>query len=288
MRREQEAPQDPDLEASRREREVIGNEKNVVQAEVLSLADTKKKLLADIETAKTDLQTELERRDAQDGEKLKMLDTLIDNKRAEFKQVIADVESAKVEHDSWIEAGKIAQDFNIARNKERIQLEADVANLVKEKTEVESNLSVGNEQIGILDNQGVSLESEISVLQGKKDSLSKEVVTLTTEVSDLEVSILSLKDTEQEIQKNIAELKISIEGKNTEFVEASTKLVDIKNEISGQEELFAKKDEEMNEKAKNLSLLEQRVDERIDLLKRYKEKFTVDELSRMKINIDKV
>lgn len=187
----------------------------------------------------------------------------------------------------------------------KTELTEDLKKLSREKTAL--TLSIESANKNHQDSKKVK-EQEILDLQKKKDDLELEIPKYETKESNLIKSIdkLSssliearndLKDTEDKKSKAQTSLNdLMGEAESQKKVIDNNKSIIEKHNITISEKQEQEKslissmetrETDINEKSKNLALLEVRVDQKIDLFRQYKEKFTVDELSQMKFDTSK-
>lgn len=138
------------------------------------------------------------------------------------------------------------------------------------------------------------IKVELEVLSKQFDAKKAEFASITTDVEARKVEFADFESKKAELQilnDGIENRKVFLSNLNKQVVEREVDLTNANNAcLKAAEELgktqaqAIKEKEEMDVKARNLQLLEQRVDTKIDLFKQYKDKFSVDELARMKID----
>lgn len=192
------------------------------------------------------------------------------------------------------------------------------------KDQLEKALPNVDEYVSVFEKRKLEMSSELNVIEQKRKVAEKELADIEVKKQDVEKYISLITTQYQEKQEQMKGLDTEIESKNIlignlrtavsdaqqsiaeyegkkneliiikkDIIEAGVELQDIKNqsdqakkELRDTNDEHTKKHEEMNEKIKNLSALERRIDDKVEIFKQYKEKFTVDELARMKINTD--
>ena len=281
-------PLDPESQEAKDALGVVLSDKDNAEKEVLSLAQTKKNLLKNIEDLKVNLEEESKTKKAE-----------LEGEITKLKTTISDLEKNKTQAENSLKTVSDENDKLLSENKSITQTNTT---LKLEKQNLESVVS--------------TLKTEFSGLKTNKDDLSSELIQSTNKLQDLNIQISSALRQKLSIETTIKEKAIALESlinalsvredaksktekehsdivsqiteKSASLTDLNKKLLDIQKEISDLEVKKVSTEAGIAEKMKNLSLLEERVDGKIELMKRYKEKFSTDELAKMKINIDLV
>lgn len=283
MRRPQIILQDQDTEVVRAEKDSIEGHKNTLQAEVLVIAENKKKLEAQFKESKKQLEEEF-------IAKKNELDSgfiLLQKRNQTAKN-----ELEKSENDSMHAMNRTAQ---LIKEKNSLAEEVTLYITKKDSTKKEYLIAEGEK---------ISLKREIALLTPQLEKINGQIsesnLALKKILSDkesqlLEVSILEkktsdLKNELKHIENSLVEnsKKITISGR--EKIDAESKLSIIKNELEIAEKNLEQvranaksQSESIGEKMESLVRLQSYVDDRLQLFKEAKALFSTEQLVRMGI-----
>lgn len=284
----------------RRERQIVANEEDekvatdhsaalasiaAAHTEIAEAGETKKRVLSETEQA---------RKEAADArlDASKAAQELKDIKKRQ-EDALAGFEAFK----SDIEAKKIALTASLP------DVDKALADLEAKKQPIRDEIQrLSNIQ---LDSQSSLAEFNVKV-QRAKDELGKvqidlaadnaEIAVLAPKISQAKIDLAELEEKNRElatitagidtrrgilfsVNKDLMDAENKLIGTNAEIEKARKDLEGVAMEKAAEN---AKADERM----KALSSLEARVDAKIEIFKQYKDKFTVDELAKMKVNPD--
>lgn len=288
MRREKKIDIDPNTEEQRSRDELAAavGEKKLLESQMLSIADTKRKLEAEME------------------ESAARFDAQVKKQAQEFDAIVSG-------------RNRVIADLDVKRDKIKAEIESEGKNLAVAKDEISRAIRTNNElklSNDTMEADKVAGKALLNALYLDRKNVSDQVDHLTHSRKTLENENIKLGDRGMELRADIGRSTTLIDNHNNALqagklaytqlmndIDMLSKALSVKEqEIRDQNNMLSelqkkaadhtlamnKKTEEVNERVRNLSVLDQRIDEKMDILKQYKAKFSVDELAKMKVKID--
>lgn len=288
MRRQSTSSYDPESEGARQERDSIAGDRNRLQEEMLSLAKTKQRLEKEIEEGKVHLENELSHNREKVERELQRLDRdLSDNKKNVAALEI--IKQGLLNENKGLESvGLELKDHNKKQDLLKREIDGKVLNLVNDKVIIEDQIDASKKELEKTNKDKIKLEEVIFSLESRKTDLHNDISGLSVKLDEVNFSLRNNEKNLTNAQEKLKPIIFELTEKNNELQVLNGKLTDIQKQVEDHSASMAKSESEISEKKGNLALLEQRVDEKLELFSRFKEKFTVDELAKMKTHANLV
>jgi chromosome segregation ATPase len=139
-------------------------------------------------------------------------------------------------------------------------------------------------------------QKDSDLIAKQNDEAKNLLLTLNDRVEKKKAELLGLTNAIESAHAKIQEaakanetlstVNKTIQDAEAKHVEARNKIATAESELAAIKEKHSSTVADTDAKIKTLAILEKRVDEKIEIFKQYKEKFSVDELSKIKINTD--
>lgn len=256
---------------------------NAAQNELIELGVTKKRVQSEKDEIEKEISSLTEKKEEIEKE-LQVLEVKRKNNLADhevFQKTIANKETAL--RAGLPDATKIIADLEATKapikneidrlSQEREQVRSEIAELESTHSEKISKIEELMEDIALLNKNKSATELGLEKKLAEVEQLDAKKVECKALISNAETSTEIVTANGKKIQDqeaHLADLRTNIAKEETHLALAKSELV--------------KMADNTNAKIKTLSILETRVDAKIEIFKAYKEKFTVDELASMKIN----
>lgn len=288
MRREKKIDIDPNTEEQRSRDELAAavGEKKLLESQMLSIADTKRKLEAEMEESAA-------RFDAQVKKQAQEFDAIVSGRN----RVIADLDAKrdKIKAEIESEGKNLAVAKNEISRATRTNNELKLSNDTMEADKVAGKVLLNalyldrknvSDQVDHLTHSRKTLENENIKLGDRGMELRADIGRSTTLIDNHNNALQAGKLAYTQLMNDIDMLSKALSVKEQEIRDQNNMLSELQKKAADHTLAMNKKTEEVNERVRNLSVLDQRIDEKMDILKQYKAKFSVDELAKMKVKID--
>lgn len=260
-----------EITAAKNELVEVGKTKKEIEATIVEAQEKKKALIDEKQALEKQIADLKATRDNELADHEVFLKTIANKKESlqndlpDTKAVLADLESQKYPIQKEITDLKIERE-SVSKELNLLRVECDSK---KEESHIfDADIQAKSVRLGDLNVEVVNKNITVLNLDKKKAEHDDYVARIGTSIEVISAN-----------QKKIDEQEARLASLRTETAQAETHLVEVKAETT-------KTTEEANAKIRTLSLLENRVDGKLEIFKAYKEKFTVDDLAKMKINPD--
>lgn len=169
----------------------------------------------------------------------------------------------------------------------KVPIRSEIDRLSKLQLEAQESLKVWQDKVSTAEENVRTLTAEIEELERKHGALNTWIEHSQDQVKALEVK----KAEHDSIVAGIETRGGILADTNKKITEAENRLITTNSDVEAARAELVKVEEEKKKviedadaRMKTLATLEARVDGKIEVFKQYKEKFTVDELARMKID----
>lgn len=280
MRRDQPTPQDPDVEASRAELDALEGNKVNAQAEVLGIAENKKRLESDYEERKREIEDELlvARREA-DIEKKHLHDEEI-VLRTQHDQLRLKSSVLRSENAAFAETNtKLVETVqqNQAKKEETLGI---IAELQSHERELRASVTTLEPQVNGLTQSGNDLQRDITRLEISKVNSNRELIDVRDENNKSRIDhhawLTTCKSEREALATELSGMKSEVE-----------RLIPLRDEArmlqTKAEKINADcnvRETSANERMANATKLEQHVQEKLESLKALESQFTTEHLAR--------
>jgi chromosome segregation ATPase len=256
---------------------------NSANIELAEIGKNKKRVLA--ETKEAIEESNKARQEAQNAAKtLEETKTKRNTALAEFKEFMSELSAKK---EAMIASLPDVDTALADLEKLKAPIQASIDKLVKNKAEAQTSLDKINESIRIAKETETEIKKNIEDLVHSAKKLTSLIGTKKSEIIKLEKDAELYKNLEEGIKthtETLAEI-------NNKVIEASKELSSINSRIKTahselEKEIYEKEKTvlEANQTMKTLGSLEARIDAKIEIFKQYRDKFSVDELAKMKVS----
>jgi len=276
------AAQDPASEEARQERDSIAGDKARMEAEMLAIgartaelrkegAEEKARLQSSIAAARESHAAEHDALSRSMADKRREND-IIDARIAESKRAEDSIRASLTDLASREETAKAAV----------TSLNASIISHAAKKAEAQRDLSRLEGEARALESHKSSIQAQSFVLETRHRELTASIAREAGKASAITAGRIAGEKNIAEASRRLASTVADISVRGRELREANDSLAAARKEASEARALADAEAAAMGEKRRNLALLETRVDEKLELLARFKEKFSVDELARIK------